>query len=85
MKRVKSKSITNAKANNLFSKEEIIDLRHEFLVLFKKDPRSYRHYSGEIGLDMAGRVLSDFLCERRGTTDYSLMKIRNYLNSRKSN
>ncbi len=84
MKRVKSKSKTNTRANNLFSEKDIYELREEFWILFKKEPKSLREYSREIGIDKVGQVLSDFLYVRRGTTDYSLIKIRNYLDSLKS-
>ena len=84
MKRMKSKSKTNTRANFFFSRKDIIDLRQEFWALFKKEPKSFRAYSREIGIGEVGQVLTDFLYEKRGTTDCSLMKIRNYLDSRKS-
>ncbi len=84
MKRMKSTSKTNTRANFFFSEKDIIELRQEFWVLFKEEPKSYRAYSREIGIGKVGQVLSDFLCVRRGTTDCTLMKIRNYLDSKKS-
>ncbi len=85
MKRMKSKSKRNTRENNIFSEKDIHELRHEFLVLFKKEPKSFREYSRLIGIAMGGQVLSDFTSARRGTTDFSLMKIRNYLDSQKNN
>jgi len=84
MPRKKSTKKTNTRANFFFSRKDIIDLRQEFWALFKKEPKSFRAYSREIGIGKVGQVLTDFLYEKRGTTDYSLMKIRNYLDSLKS-
>ena len=84
MPRVKSKSIHNKRSNFFFSEKEIIELRQEFWALFKKEPKSFRAYSREMGIAKVGQVLKDFLTAKRGTTDYSLMKIRNYLDSLKS-
>ncbi len=77
-------SKTKAKTKNLFSEEEIHELRQEFWMLFKKEQKSYSTYSLEIGIGNTGGTLIDFLHESRVTTDHSLMKIRNYLESKRS-
>ena len=73
-----------ARENHIFTAKDMEEMRNEFLVLFKKEPKSYRRYSREVGIGVSGRVLRDFLCATRITTVCSLIKIRNYLDSRKS-
>ncbi len=72
------------KRNIFFSRKDISDLREEFWTLLNKEQKSYRQYSREIGIGKVGGVLIGFLHAERGTEDYSLMKIKNYLDSKKN-